>query len=306
MSEPIFIGTDPALEQSYLRLRDLATQQTKDGLLDQARNGFAAALDVAQRSGSAALVDRAFCNLAGVEIELGTAPETIAVRLRELLVKNRDPESCRLAAYHLGRFYDLRKQIKKALFYARIAQERSRQLDNGAWLASSSNQAALLLLSDSRLEEASQELERALDLLPEVDQRAAALILDNLGYCRFLQGRPREGFALSFRSLRILRRLGVQQAAAELTLSFGYLQIERGDRALRHGRAALDGAERGGDLQTVKNALFILGEAAQAAGDIDAAYEYFARLQSDFYPDQHFLPNFLLAVDVTGLVNLKA
>ena len=138
MSEPTLTGTDPAVEESYLRLRDLAVQQTRDGLLEQARTGFAAALEVAERSGSPALVDRAFCNLAGVEIELGTAPETIAVRLRELLVGNRDAESCRLAAYHLGRFYDLRKQIKKALFYARIAQERSRQLGNGAWLASSS------------------------------------------------------------------------------------------------------------------------------------------------------------------------
>lgn len=297
---------EPGLDRSYIVLRDAATRQLQDGLLEEARQGFAAALEVARKAASAPLVDRAFCNLAGVEIELGRAPETIAVQLREMLVDNRDAESCRLAAYHLGRYYDLRKQIKKALFYARIAQERSRQLDKSAWLASSSNQTALLLLSESRFDEASGELERALDLLPAGDELARALVMDNLGYCRFLQGRDREGFALCFRSLRTLRRLGTQQGAAELTVSFGYLKIDRGERALRHGRAALAGAERDGDWHTVKNALFVLGEAAQSVGDLDAAHEYFGRLQQDFYPDQHFLPNFLLAVDVTGLVNLKA
>lgn len=297
---------DAALESLYLEQREDASGQLRDGLLDEARNGFAAALDTARRGGSPALVDRAFCNLAGVEIELGRAPETVAAQLRQLLVDNRDAESCRLAAYHLGRFYDLRKQIKKALFYARIAQERSRQLEHTAWQASSSNQTALLLLSESRFDEASRELERALQLLPAEDRAAAALVMDNLGYCRFLQGRTAEGFRLCFRSLRTLRRLRRQWWAAELTLAYGYLQVERAGRALAHGGAALAAAEREGDLPTVKNALFLLGEAANLAGDADTAYDHFARLQREFYPEQAFLPNFLLAVDVTGLVNLKA
>jgi tetratricopeptide (TPR) repeat protein len=296
----------PELEQAYLRHRETASRLLEAGRLDEACDGFRAACAVADDGGSAAIVDRAFCNLAGVEIELGLAPDTIASRLRQMLVENRDAESCRLAAYHLGRFYDLRKQNKKALFYARIAQERSRQIDNTAWIASSSNQTALLLLSESRFDEASVELERALALLPAEEAMAAALVRDNLGYCRFLQGRSQEGFQLCLHSLRTLRRLGRQWWAAELTLTHGYLQIGRGRRALHHGRAALIGAEQGGDLQGVKNALFLLGEAASQAGDTDAAYDYFGRLQRDFYPDQHFLPDFLLAVDVTGLVNLKA
>ncbi|HEX2164401.1 MAG TPA: hypothetical protein VHM02_10670 [Thermoanaerobaculia bacterium] len=297
---------DRALEPRYLALRDAAAARLRDGLLEEARDGFAAALDAARAGAAPALVDRAFCNLAGVEIELGRAPETVAAQLRQILVDNRDAEGCRLAAYHLGRFYDLRKQIKKALFYARIAQERSRQLGNDAWQASSGNLTALLLLSESRFDEASRELERALALLPADDELTAALIMDNLGYCRFLQGRTAEGFRLCFRSLRTLRRLGRQRWAAQLTLAYGYLQVERAGRALRHGTAALAAAEREGDTTTVKNALFLLGEAANLAGDADAAYDHFVRLQREFYPEQAFLPNFLLAVDVTGLVNLKA
>jgi tetratricopeptide (TPR) repeat protein len=300
-------GSDVGVDtQSYTRLRDLATQQTRDGLLDQARSGFAAALAIAERSGSAALVDRAFCNLAGVEIELGGAPETMPASLRQILVENRDSECCRLAAYHLSRYYELRKQGKKALFYARIAKERSRLLDHSYWIGSSGNQVAMLLLSECRLDEASRELEVALAHLPEDEGVAKALVMENLAYCRFLQGQMSEGFRLAFQSLRRLRKLGRRWWHPELTLTYGYLQINRGARALRHGRAALASAEGAGEVQAIKNALFLLGEAANQVGDTDAAYDYFARLQRDHYPDQPFLPSFLLAVDVTGLVNLKA
>jgi hypothetical protein len=116
----------------------------------------------------------------------------------------------------------------------------------------------------------------------------------------------REGFSLCFRSLRTLRRLAQRWWEPELTLTYGYLKIGRSERALFHGRAALAAAESHGETQTIKNALFLLGEAANEAGDGEGAYAFFARLQRDYYPDQPFLPNFLLAVDVTGLVNLKA
>lgn len=297
---------EPELEQAYLRHRETASRLLDDGLLDEACEGFRAAFQVATEGGTATLVDRAFCNLAGVEIELGRAPETVASRLRQILVENRDAESCRLAAYHLGRFYDLRKQNKKALFYARIAQERSRQIDNTAWIASSSNQTALLLLSESRFDEAALQLEAALAHVQREDVVATGIILENLAYCRFLQSRVDEGFRMCFESLRMLRRVNRRWWAPQLTLTYGYLQIERADRALRHGRAALEGAESAGDLQAVKNALFLMGEAANLSGDPDGAFDYFHRLQREFYPAQHFLPDFLLAVDVSGLVNLKA
>lgn len=306
MSEPMFSGTDPAVEATYVRLRDLAVQQTRDGLLEQARTGFAAALEVAERSGSATLVDRAVCNLAGVEIETGTAPETIAARLRQILVDNRDPESCRFAAYHLSRYYELKKQNKKALFYARIAEERSRQLDRAYWIGSSGNQVAMLLLTESRFEEAARLLEVALDRLPADETIARGIVMDNLGYCRFLQGRMSDGFDLCFRSLRCLRKVGHRWWHPLLSLTYGYLQIDRAERALRHGCNALVGAEEAGELEAIKMARFLLGEAANKAGDSEGAYEHFTRLQRDFYPDQPFLPSFLLAVDVTGLVNLKA
>lgn len=292
-------------DERYERLRDEGLAAAKLGRFEESRALCEQALRVAEELGHTELTTRALCNLASVEIEIGRG-EGYVGRLRDILVRNCDEESCRLAAYHVARYYDLRNEKKKALFYARIARERSSRVGNVAWLASSLNQTALLLLSESRFEEAAGELARALEVMPAREEAAGALIMDNLGYCRFLQGRPRDGFALCFRSLRILRRLGLQRSAPELTLTFGYLQVKRGERALRHGRLALAAAERDGDAHTVKNALFLLGEASQMAGDSAAAYDYFERLHRDFYPQQAFLPSFLLAVDVSGLVNLKA
>ena len=291
--------------ERYEQLRRDALAAAQEGRLDDSRKLCREALLVAQNLPDPSLATRALCNLASVEIESGQG-ESYVAQLRDMLVRNSDDESCRLAAYHLARFYDLRKQNKKALFYARIAQERARQLDNASWLASSSNQTALLLLSESRVDEASRELVRALELIPANDQVGVALIMENLAYCRFLRGEMREGFSLCFKSLRSLRRLAQRWWAPELTLTYGYLKAGRWERALFHGRAALAAAESHGETQTIKNALFLLGEAANEAGDDDAAYEFFSRLQRDYYPDQPFLPNFLLAVDVTGLVNLKA
>lgn len=296
---------DATRRARYEDLRDQGLAAAQRGRLEESRSLCREALLVAQELGDRALTTRALCNLASVDIEAEQGEAHVAP-LRDMLVRNSDDESCRLAAYHLARFYDLRKQTKKALFYARIALERARQLDNPSWLASSCNQTALLLLSESRFEEASQDLDRALALLGADDEIASAMIRDNLGYCRFLQGRHEQGFALCFRSLRVLRRRQHRPWAAELTLAFGYLQIGRGHRALHHSRVALDGAEMEADRPTIKNALFLLGEAAQSVGDDDGAYDYFLRLQREFYPDQLFLPNFLLAVDVSGLVNLKA
>ena len=46
-------------------------------------------------------------------------------RLREILVRNVDPVNCRIAAYNIARHYELTKNYKKSLFYARITLGRA-------------------------------------------------------------------------------------------------------------------------------------------------------------------------------------
>ena len=59
-------------------------------------------------------------------------------------------------------------------------------------------------------------------------------------------------------------------------------------------------------MDSIKNALYLLGEAATLAGHQETARTYFARLQREFYPEAAYLPGFLLAVDVRKLINLHA
>ena len=109
--------TDTAFEE--LRSRGLKAIET--GKLEEAAESFAAALRLAGEQGDPKRIDLALCNWAAAVIELGRGDGEIS-RLREVLLRNGDPVSCRMAAYDIARYYELKKNYKKALFYARITQ----------------------------------------------------------------------------------------------------------------------------------------------------------------------------------------
>jgi tetratricopeptide (TPR) repeat protein len=213
-----------------------------------------------------------------------------------------------VAAYNIARFYELGKSFKKALFYARIARDRSENLGRRDWLASSHNLIGNTLLAESFIEKACEEYERALALMPEAPSAARARILDNLGYCRILQKRHAEGYSLLYESLRLLRHFNAQryEISTRLDLCFAHLETGRYGHARRQGSRALRLAEKMDEPDSVKNALYLLGEVENLSGSVDTARGYFARLQRDFYPEAAYLPGFLLAVDVRQLVNLHA
>jgi tetratricopeptide (TPR) repeat protein len=165
-----------------------------------------------------------------------------------------------------------------------------------------------LLLADSFFDEAFGEFEKGLALMPADPSLPRAILLDGIAYCHFVRGDPRAGFRSAFTSLRMLRRLDARpwERAPRVTLCFGYLEVGRFRDAARHGAIALRLAERAHDEHNVKNALYLLGEAANLSGDPEGAYRHFEALQRRFFPGEGYLPNFLLAVDVRRLINLKA
>jgi hypothetical protein len=76
---------------------------------------------------------------------------------------------------------------------------------------------------------------------------------------------------------------------------------------MRHGAVALALAEEAGESDSIKHALFLLGEAAQQArrpgrppGSISSSS------RERYFPEASYLPEVLLTVDVRKLVNLKA
>lgn len=295
------------IETAFEELRSQGLRAIETGELEEAAEKFEAALGLAREHGDLKRIDLALCNWAAAVIELGRGDGEIS-RLREVLLRNSDPVNCRMAAYDIARYYELKKNYKKALFYARITRDRSEVLGRRDWLASSHNLIGNTLLAESFVEEACAEYEKALELIPAEPSPARGQILDNLGYCRTLQGRHDEGYRLLYESLSLLRRFGARrhEISARLDLCYAHLETRRYGHARRQGQAALSLAESLGDRDAVKNALYLLGEVANLSGDLEAARGYFARLHRDFFPDAGYLPEFLLAVDIRRLVNLHA
>jgi tetratricopeptide (TPR) repeat protein len=261
----------------------------------------------AQRLGTADQVDYAAVSRAALAIQLGDGDAELPA-LREVLMRSSNVENCRLAAYHISLHYELAKNFKKSLFYARIARDRAQLLGVPEWLASCHNQVGNALLGESFVEEARLEYERALELTADKPGLSRALILQNLGYCHVLQQRFSTGYAHLFESLRTVRHLGATryQVLLNLDLCFAHLETNRLAHARRRGETALRLAERLGMVDAAKNALYLLGEAANLEGDSDAAYQHFSRLQRDHFPTASYLPGFLLAVDIRKLINLHA
>jgi len=277
------------------------------GELERALGLFDEALEQAHAAGRPDAADRAFCNRAAVAQELGQTGDVIP-GLRRILTRNPLSETGYLAAYTLARAYDLAEDRQKANFYARIAREHATAIGHQEWMSHAHNLLGRLALSDSDFETAGREFTEALRLDPSGRPAWRAIIEDNLGYCLVVGGRLREGLTLLYRSLRGLRRSGARRYEFHPRLSLSLAQLERGDAraALRHGRAALDGAESAGDAEGVKAAYYLLGEAAKQAGDLALARAYFGQLQVRFYPDMVNLADTLLAVDAREMVNLKA
>ena len=257
--------------------------------------------------GQSDLWDRAFCNHCGVAMEIGDIDEALP-ELRQIVLRSSDLENAFLAAYNVARAYELAKDSRRALFYARIARDRCQRLERQDWLAWSENQTANLLLADSLFEEACSGYERALQLVGDEPTVERAMMLDNLGYCRIVQGRTQEGFGLLYDCLRTLIREGAErfQPKPRLSLCYGYLEVGKLGAALRQGLRALEIASRYDDDDSIKNAHYLVGETYNQLGSTEHARDFFTRLQQRYYPQAQHVPELLLAIDVRSIVNLKA
>ena len=291
----------------FEELRTRGAQAVEAGHLEEAEALFEEALAWARSHGDPRQIDLAVCNRAAASIDLGRGAGELP-RLREILVRNSDPVSCRIAAYNIARYYELSKSFKKALFYARIARDRSETLGRRDWLATSHNLIGNTLLAESFVEQACEQYEQALELMPKEPSATRAGILCNLGYCRTLQGRHTEAYRFLYESLRLLRSFRAEryEIATRLDLCFTHLETGRYRLARCQGIKAMRLAEKLDESNSLKNSLYLLGEVESLCGHTDAARAYFIRLQREFFPDASYLPGFLLAVDVRQLVNLHA
>lgn len=291
----------PAL--AALRERGLAC--ARDGDLHGAYAIAEEACALARQLGDDGIYDLWVCNRARAAIELRRGESELPT-LREILMRHGSGAVGWHASYHLARYYELAKDARKSLFYARIALDRARELGEDEWVRGSRNQMGSALLALSRSEEASSEYHAALAGGRSSDAERG-VILGNLGYCLVLKKRLREGRRDLLESLRLLRdRSQSAELRTRLDLSFASLEVGRYGMAERHARRGLVLGRALGEEESVKNALYLLGEALQLSGREAEARAAFGALGQEFYPDQPYVATFLLAVDVRRVINLRA
>jgi len=118
----------------------------------------------------------------------------------------------------------------------------------------------------------------------------------------------REGLRLIYRGIRTFRREGAVQYTMlpHLDLCLAHLELKRPASAWRHGRRALELAERYEDAATIRNSLYLLGQVALAQGNTDVAIQRFSELERRFYPEHARLANVLMSLDLRRVVNLRA
>jgi tetratricopeptide (TPR) repeat protein len=291
----------------FRELRDQGVQALRAGDLPAALALFERAADAARQSGDPNLADLAVCNRSAIRIELGDGAAEM-LEMRAVLMRSRDAQTCMVAATNAARIQDLARDYKKGLFYSRLACDHAAAGGDASQIASIRNLTANLLLADSRVEEAVLEYEAALALMPVEDPVWRARARANLAYCRILQERLSEAFALLHESLEVLRSHGARlYLISPLTdLAFAHLESGHPEDALAAADEAMALAREFEDESGLKNALYLLGEAAGLVGDLARARETFLELQRRYYPDKPFVCDFLLSVDVRKIVNLRA
>ncbi len=291
--------------------RERAISFGRRGEFATALRHFDEALGHARATGDEAFVDWIFVSRAAAAVEVG-ACEADLLELKEILLRRTDPEIALRASSALSVAFDLQRDTRKALFYARIAERHATELGDPAHLSATANRLGTILAASSRFEEAAAAYRTALDWNAKEagdSEIWRAQAEDNLGYCLLALDRIDEGMELVHGALETLRRRNATGFLVYplMDLSFGYLKQDRFAEARFFGEAALERLEAGGpsaDAAVEKNLLYLLGEACPLAGDDDEAEEWFARL-ARHYPEFKNLRTYLEVFDLRNVINLR-
>jgi tetratricopeptide (TPR) repeat protein len=295
-----------------IRYREIArdaSQKIKRGDFEAALTLYRQARDLAQSLKNPDLLDEALTNLSMAHLERGDI-ERASDSLREIILRSQSDNTIQHAAYNLAIALRREGRYERALFYARLAMRKARELGDLSSQARCHNLTGNIHLNTNDLNEALDEYRRALILRRQEtgDNRfSMAILLENLGYCRILMGNRGPGIRLLRRALRLARDVGDRRCQADCFQDLSYAALLEGEPAdaRHHGRRALALAKRMKYTDVERNCYFLLGEAAQQMGDEAACERWFSRLQGH-YPQIPNLPEFLKTFDVTKVLNLKA
>ena len=234
-----------------------------------------------------------------------TGPEVKALPM--ILMRRRNAHHTFLSAYALMYTHRLTGQSKRAIFYGQIALEAATQAEQTLWKLAVLNELGIVYETDSQFANAIDSFSKALACLDEngLDDSAAqsfsrVAIIANLGDSTLLAGDSKNGLRLIH---SVIDSIHTPHAKSDAygNLSYGYLDLEDFEKARTYGELALEFAC---EERQVRNAHYLIGEAAYKAGDADAAEEHFEEL-ARFYPQFRHLKSLLFAIDLRSMINLK-
>jgi tetratricopeptide (TPR) repeat protein len=282
-----------------LRLTGLA--KVREGALEEALTFYDDALAIADEETARELI---VINKADALIALERGGPEVQ-ELARVIMRRRNPRHVYLAAYALQYKHRLENNLKRALFYGELALRTAEEADEPVWRRVVLLELGNIYEIDSQMERAIDCFEQALAMTGESAENkdkdiSHAYALENLGYCRLMQGNIDDGIATIHEALTMLGD-PVGLAEAYIDLCYGYLEKGDIENAKHYGNAGLEVAH---DARHIRNAHYLLGEVAYTSGDNDAAEHHFEEL-SRFYPEFTNLKSLLYAIDLRSMVNLK-
>jgi len=285
-----------------LRLLESGEFHASLGIYDEA-------LAAAHASGDAPFVDWIYACRAAAAAEAGPADKEL-VELKRILLRSSDPQTSFRAAFSSSRIYDLKGDLRKALFYSRVASQKAQDTGDPLLIAGAEDARGSFLAVDSRFEEAAAAHENAL----RISEPPAPVLpffrahyKNNLGYCWISLDRIEEGLALVHEGFATLEAQGAKAhtVAPLLDLCFGYLKADRYAEARYFGEEALERLPLAADPTAEKNCLYLLGETCHLSGDQGAAQRHFDRLAA-LYPEFKNLRAYLDVFDFRNVINLRS
>ena len=233
-----------------------------------------------------------------------TGPEVKALPM--ILMRRRNAHHTFLSSYALMYTHRLTNETKRAIFYGQIALEAANQANQTFWKLAALNELGIVYEIDSQFPKAIECFDEALVCLDQDASDSAAhsfsrvAIVTNLGYNKLLVGDTKEGLRLMH---SVIDEITAPHAKSDayVDLCYGYLDLEEYDKARYYGDLAL---ELACEPRQVRNAHYLVGEAAYKAGDVEAAEQHFEQL-ARFYPQFRHLKSLLFAIDLRSMLNLK-
>jgi tetratricopeptide (TPR) repeat protein len=294
----------PMLDQHAGRveeLRQTALRLVRSGECEQALAVYDEALALAGDEDARELIT---INKADAMIALERSGPEVN-ELPRVIMRRRNVRHVYLAAYALQYKYRLDNDLKRALFYGQLALRTAEEARESSWRRVVLLELGNIYELDSQIDTAIECFEESLALAEESRENrdldiSHAYAVENLGYCKLLQGKIEEGLAYVHEALEMLSD-PIGRAEACVDLCYGY--VEQGDfaRALSYGQAALEIAK---EPRQIRNAHYLLGEACYKSGDTEGASFHFDEL-AKFYPQFRNLKHLLFAIDLRSMVNFK-